>query len=1019
MNREALAAIVGFPPSDEQWAAIAAPLDGSMLVLAGAGSGKTAVMSARVLWAVGSGQVRPDQVLGLTFTNKAAGELSHRVRLLLSALPHDDEPPEPVISTYHAFAMDLIAQYGLLVGAEPAATLLSPTDLAQATFRSVARSRQSCEDLGTSVINTVRQRVQSLDEQMSEHLCTPGRLREADRRLITALSAQRGKPAAEALQAAQRRIVASKVVEEVRADRAAQAVVSFADLMRLAVQVTAIPEVVADLRERFVVVLVDEYQDTSVAQARLLQQVFGDGYPLTAVGDPLQAIYGWRGASVANIDGFPHDFGATTRPLTINRRSGSLILDVANAVAGPVRAQHPGVEVLNPGGTHTGTVEAALLTTFDEEAQWVVERIRQQLASGRDLDQIAVLCRTNSYIQMFAEVLRAAGIPVAAASLGSVLHLPEVVEVLSVLRVTQSGDNASLIRLLTGPQWRIGDRDLAALGARAQSFVDGHDADTTDIEQRARDAVAQVDPVDVVSLLEAVYDPGPDISADARDRLAQLVRQLDAIRPALAAGVEEAAYRIIDVTGLAVEVRLGAQAASRMDGLAALFDVIATYRNAHDDPSVAAFLHWLDLAEQLDETPDADFPIRGHAVQVLSVHRAKGLEWECVFVPSLSKGIFPSTQGRYLWPSHYEELPYPLRGDRSRLPHLPHWTEQGGSFADGFTKAVARLKADYKQQDAFEENRLAYVALTRARDDLYVSGHWFSREGQQREPSDFLLSAAAVEGVAREHWVGAQPDPPRVTTSPDVAWPGRDEVFTDTAAPAQTADSLTLEESVWLDRIDLDIEAVYAREVELSSPTRTVQMPQVITTSLLMRAAADPERLARDLARPMPRATSRAAARGTAFHEWVAAEHHQLSLIPEWDLAVDADLAPDDDLADLVAGYRRTGYAHRIPYAVETEVVLNVGGIIVRGVIDAVFTEADGTWDVVDWKTNRGHTADPLQLAVYRIAWAQKQGVPLEAVNAAFVYVADGRVVRPDLPTLNEVVARLDSYKENSAVTAQ
>ena len=196
-------------------------------------------------------------------------------------------------------------------------------------------------------------------------------------------------------------------------------------------------------------------------------------------------------------------------------------------------------------------------------------------------------------------------------------------------------------------------------------------------------------------------------------------------------------------------------------------------------------------------------------------------------------------------------------------------------------------------------------------------------------------------------------------------------------------------------------------------------MPPVVSTSVLMRATSDPRRLAMDLARPMPTVTSRAAARGTAFHEWVAASHHQLSLIPEWDLAVDADLAPDDDLADLIAGYRRTEFADRVPYAVETEVVLNLGGLTVRGVIDAVFANADGTWEVVDWKTHRAHTADPLQLAVYRIAWAQKQAVPVEQVRAAFVYVADGQVVRPELPALEELIQRTGAYRENSAVTAQ
>ena len=329
MNREQMQAILGFLPSDEQWAAITAPLNAPMLVLAGAGSGKTAVMSARIVWAVSTGRIAPEQVLGLTFTHKAAGELATRTRTYLDALHLSEDTGDPAISTFHAFAVDLIAEFGLLAGAEPSATLLSPTDLAQATFRSVVGSRVPCEDFGTGHIDTVRQRVQSLDEQLSEHLCAPEDLRKFDRRLIEDLATQSGADAQKTVLASRRRILASQVVEEVRADRAASAQVGFADLMRLAALISRMPLVSAQLRERYRMVLVDEYQDTSVAQADVLASLFGSGHPLTAVGDPLQAIYGWRGASVANIDGFPQAFGARVRPLTVNRRSGERILDAA------------------------------------------------------------------------------------------------------------------------------------------------------------------------------------------------------------------------------------------------------------------------------------------------------------------------------------------------------------------------------------------------------------------------------------------------------------------------------------------------------------------------------------------------------------------------------------------------------------------------------------------------------------------------------------------------------------------
>ena len=222
--------------------------------------------------------------------------------------------------------------------------------------------------------------------------------------------------------------------------------------------------------------------------------------------------------------------------MSINRRSGSLILDVANEVASDVRSQHPGVQILRPGTEAAGEVTAALFDTWADELDWLVAQVLAQIHQGRSLDQIAVLCRTNDYVRMVGQALRDAGIPTAAASLGSVLHLPEVVEVLSLLRVLETADNGALVRLLTGPQWRIGPSDLALLGARARELVGSSDDGEPDFQQALQQAVADVDPVDVVSLLEAVYDPGPAISDEARSRLREFTAELDAMRPALPRG---------------------------------------------------------------------------------------------------------------------------------------------------------------------------------------------------------------------------------------------------------------------------------------------------------------------------------------------------------------------------------------------------------------------------------------------------------------------------------------------------
>lgn len=168
-----------------------------------------------------------------------------------------------------------------------------------------------------------------------------------------------------------------------------------------------------------------------------------------------------------------------------------------------------------------------------------------------------------------------------------------------------------------------------------------------------------------------------------------------------------------------------------------------------------------------------------------------------------------------------------------------------------------------------------------------------------------------------------------------------------------------------------------------------------------MRLAADPDGFARDLARPMPRPPQPAARRGTRFHAWVEARFEELTLPlldPEELPGGDAEIADERDLEALKEAFERTAYARRTPYRVEAPFQLALAGRVVRGRIDAVYKEGDGataTYEIVDWKTGRGRSGDPLQLALYRLAWAEQQGVPVESVTAAFLYVRTGEVVRP------------------------
>ncbi|WP_425244599.1 PD-(D/E)XK nuclease family protein [Streptomyces citrinus] len=178
-------------------------------------------------------------------------------------------------------------------------------------------------------------------------------------------------------------------------------------------------------------------------------------------------------------------------------------------------------------------------------------------------------------------------------------------------------------------------------------------------------------------------------------------------------------------------------------------------------------------------------------------------------------------------------------------------------------------------------------------------------------------------------------------------------------------------------------------------------MPHSLTASQLLRMAADPDGFARELARPMPRPPQPAARQGTRFHAWVESRYEELRLPmhdPEELPGSDAEIADARDLEVLKEAFERTEYADRTPYRVELPFQLALADRVVRGRIDAVYKEGDGdeaTYEIVDWKTGHMKTADPLQLAVYRLAWAELQGVPLESVGAAFLYVRTGETVRP------------------------
>ncbi|MFF4942438.1 UvrD-helicase domain-containing protein [Streptomyces rubiginosohelvolus] len=809
---EQLKELLGIPFTPEQTACIVAP-PAPQVIVAGAGSGKTTVMAARVVWLVGTGQVAPEQVLGLTFTNKAAGELAERVRKALIAagvtdpdvIDPDNPPGEPTISTYHAFAGRLLTEHGLRIGLEPSTRLLADATRYQLAAK-VLREAPGPYPALTRSFSTLVSDLLALDGELSEHLVRPGTLETYDTELLRDLAAAKLSNAdlRKIPEAAEARRSLLGLTERYRAAKRSRDLLDFGDQIALSAELALTrPEVGRILREEFRVVLLDEYQDTSVAQRLLLSALFGSGtqsgaaghepptgHAVTAVGDPCQAIYGWRGASVANLDDFPEHFPhadgtpATRYSLSENRRSGGRLLQLANGLAEPLRAMHEGVEALRPapGAERDGVVRCALLNTHTEEIDWLADSLAHLVRTGTPPGEIAVLCRTAGDFPEIQAALVARDIPVEVVGLAGLLHLPEVADLVAVCEVLQDpGANASLVRLLTGPRWRIGPRDLALLGRRARLLVHrAGQADDADADQRLAEAVEGTDPAEVISLADALdtflvagdaADDGLPFSAEARVRFARLARELRDLRRSLADPLMDVLHRVLATTGLEVELSASPQAlaARRRETLANFLDTAARFASLDGEASLLAFLGFLRTAAQYEKGLDNALPGGENTVKVLTAHKSKGLEWDVVAVPGLVTGQFPSGQSRDAWTAQAKVLPHALRGDAATLPALDSFDAKG----------IKAFKEEMKEHQHTEELRLGYVTFTRPRSLLLGSGHWWGpSQRRTRGPSAFL--EALYEHCAAGHgeieaWADEpaedEENPALAERDADLAWP--------------------------------------------------------------------------------------------------------------------------------------------------------------------------------------------------------------------------------------------------------
>lgn len=1108
-------------PTDQQEKVITAPLKPT-LVVAGAGSGKTATMSARVTYLVASGQVDPSQVLGLTFTRKATHELRERIENRLGQLyrypgwtssstrsnaaaqvsgglstadsssaaggigaassSQDQDltavAGEATVATYNSFAGALVREWGLEVGLETDTAVLTPASSWQIMYELMENWGQEFEEPFSSLDSATELALQ-LANSLNENLLSVDEARELMADLgqnLKDLRSVRGAAKAidaKSLPAMTKRIQVLDLVERYIDYKRENSLVDFGDQVALACRIVTDkrvgPRVIAQYRDRFKAVLLDEFQDTSVAQTILLSSLFA-GCGVVAVGDPNQAIYGWRGASSAALGQFHRHFSNGAGPvlqLSTAWRNDPQILQAANRISDPLRASgQVKVEKLvkRPGvGDERGKVWAARVQDGLAEAELIAKFLAQRWSPSKSM---AVLCRTRSQFTPIVAALIERGIPVEVVGLGGLLDVPEVADVRALMSVALDPTSADrLMRLIDLVGIDAADLDVVwsfareLVNARASAGPSG--AEPRLAEPLLAEALSEI--VVNFAAFEAFCKKYACALSPAglyqAKRLGRILQEANA-----AANLE-----LVDFISWAERaLGLDVEAAARVDvnevgarALAALRAQATSFKAQNPEAGAQVFLGWLNAAQDQErglELPEVE-PAPG-AVQVLTVHASKGLEWDIVVVPGLVEANFPSYRSRpkedytvlaNSWLTQVSEFPHTLRRDYDSLPPCPFIGLSPQAGKDAILAAGEEYRSELGKWEVAEERRLAYVAYTRARSQLLLTtSHYaalsktpkmtsrFLKELERSQMVQFLadderdddLSNRALDQSSVSVWPHqldalAGLEEPGVADAPGQAVLGkqaglslrlRAAALVSAAGGCQGAGSeeaLQIPEGLapqlddWWRQARLLLQE---RQIRQENGQEIVLPSHLAATAM---AKVGKEDFIMSLRRPLPPPPSKAARLGTAFHEEMSqrlnSEGTLLSLAEAGsDRLSPADRKQVNDWLDNVADLEiLQGYS---PYATEIDQEIRLAGFNVRCRIDAVFKAVEkgrAQWLIVDWKTG-GQRVRVDQLSLYVHAWAASQGVDISQVLAAYVYVQDGHVdeLRP------RQIIGLDVFKE-------
>lgn len=1005
--------------SKEQRLAIEAPLEPGLIV-AGAGTGKTAVMVERVSYLVAAKDLNPEEILGLTFTNKAAGEFKERAVRRLRSEKIINANVE--ISTYHAFAHNLLLNHGLRIGIDSLNHILSDSARAQLAYNVVKNTKLPLDHTPDSLA-TVVNKVIKLDNELAEHDIEIENLNQKSQEFVDRVISHGGKQDIEKMAStAQYRMELATLVGEFREAKTKDGAIDFADQLRYALQIVKEHSQVVDLlRENYRAVLLDEYQDTSITQRILMTKIFGEGHPIMAVGDPLQAIYGWRGAAVSNIQQYKNHFKkkdgtpANIFYLTTNYRSGDNILKIANTISKPLRSNLEKDQELiaDKSRQDLARVNLALSEKSSDEISLIIEQIKD-LRKTQELTNIAILARTSSVLQQIYQELLTNQIPATFAGTQDLLKVPAVSELVAYLKIIEDPThNPSLIKILTGPRFQISLRDLKLLAEKAKKPRSSFGEE--DLESLLADAVSGFDIADLAILSDALDDPGSAAYGDGVPEIFKEVsEELTSLRRFQSEPLGDFIYRVLIQTNLLIELRIESSESNifRQQAIEEIIRLANHFSRGNKDVSLSSFLAWIQTSEDLNESIDYQVMPAKDSVTLITVHSAKGLQWPIVFLPSIVKGVFPMNRTDS-WIKQAQLLPPWIRQDGDTLNQLTSLASK--SFDD--------YQAELKNSQLLEERRLMYVAITRAKDQLYLSGHnWGPSQKNVRGASHFLdeirpIMDSGVGIIEKWHQVKADARNPNLETPISYGWPEQvsDQKQHQRLAAADLISNaenfseselvLSAGERVLVAYWDQSTEFLLREIAEQTNPIKQVRVPTNLNVTKTIELTRDSKRFALQLLRPMPNRPFVETKRGTQFHLWVENYYKHRTLLDPFDLPGSEAMGAltDQDLKEMQEHFRDSAWSKLSPVALEWDFDLKIANRYIKGRVDAVFKIEDRVV-IVDWKTGKQANSNELQLAIYREAWSSRHQTSLEKIDAAFVYLPSMQMQQPvKLPDLAEI----------------